>query len=1149
MLGLFTVLPIVIRRVKANARLLLAVIIGAVLAAAIMSTTSIYTDAIRDLGLKYAIENRGEDEINITVASSSQTSRADVFKKNQDFIETTAKRQLGSVLDGGFTEIGRSATFFPTAPGDEVSKDEGRRRSHFIFVSGLQDHIDVQGRLPAEASPPGDAAPNVEVAVGSETAQRLGIAIGNKFDLHPFWRLDADPVRVTVVGIVTQKDPDEAYWIKQTELFSVKTASWDTIPFLISQDTFFKAVAPYLPDMISDYTTLIYVDAGAINARNADSVASSLTSFQTSLNSNVTRTSMTTQLPDVLKTFDEKLFFTRIPLLVLVLQIAAIVLYYLFMVSTMLVERQGGEIALLKSRGATTAQVMKIYFIEGLAIFLIAIAVGPPLAATVISFLGQTPPFADLTGGSNLTVTLSPGAYLWAGGGALLAFVTLMVPAYLATRSTIVHQRAASARPSKQPFFMRFYLDLGLAGAGAILLYQLDRRGSLVTHGFFGDQSVDPVMLLAPAFFILTVGIVFLRLFPLVLRVLAWAVARAQGAAIIIGMWQLVRNPVHYSRLVLLLMLATAVGMFAASFGATLDTSYADRAYYQSGASWRLTDTRTLPSAGPDGSAQDAAQRIGADGATAVFRASGSQGALISRTSVDILGVDPDTFADVAYYRGDFSKDSLRSMLGKLKEGRPQSLGIELPGDARWLGLWVNPVQMPSAFSLQFEAVDATGRYFSYLLGPDDVKGMPAGWNLLVSDLKRPGINFTSTFLRRNTAFDRINGPYPVLEPQSPLTLTSITLRSPTRFAAPFGAIQIGDLHTTAEASLGATLESQKQIYDPERAGGGLPNSTAVYGFDSTDNWGPLRGLLPTKLNDKTRAAPSGSYTALELTWEPQQGSISGHGWQFSSSTEPLPILASRAFMETSGLKVGDATNVFVANLFIDVQIVDTFDLFPTLDDPRLKPSIIFDGPSIAAVINANPSGPLQYPGEIWFAGGADSLASLRKAITGGTFAGQLISFDDLQAAQQKDPLVAAGWEGILFISFAAILILSAIGFLIYSYLTAQRRTLEFAVLRTMGFSKRQIATVVGFEQIFVIGLGMIAGTLMGMRLGSLMIRYMGLTETGDQVLPPMHLQISWFTVGTAWLVLGLVFLVTIGAVVLLYSRLALHRVLRIGET
>jgi ABC-type antimicrobial peptide transport system permease subunit len=120
---------------------------------------------------------------------------------------------------------------------------------------------------------------------------------------------------------------------------------------------------------------------------------------------------------------------------------------------------------------------------------------------------------------------------------------------------------------------------------------------------------------------------------------------------------------------------------------------------------------------------------------------------------------------------------------------------------------------------------------------------------------------------------------------------------------------------------------------------------------------------------------------------------------------------------------------------------------------------------------------------------------------------------------------------------------------LIYSYLTAQRRTLEFAVLRTMGFSQRQIAAVVGFEQLFVIGMGMLAGTVLGLRLGSLMIRYMGVTETGDRALPPMVLEVNWFTIGSAWLILGMAFLGTIGVVVLLYSRLALARVLRIGET
>jgi ABC-type antimicrobial peptide transport system permease subunit len=1148
--GFLSVIPIVVRRIRANARLLLAVVIGAVLAAAIMSTTEIYTDAIRDLGLKYALNERGQDAVNYTLRSTSQASTADVFQRNQTFIQNAADNYLGGIRKGDFTWIGRSATFYPTAPGQPFDEeDSGRPRSHFNFVAGLEEHIDVvEGRLPDDLSS-ASGVPNIEVAIGAETAERLGINPGREFDLHPFWNDEVEPVRVTVVGIVEPTDPDEEFWVNQDDLFSFKSSSWDTIPFLISQETFFGGLAGYLPDMAADYTALIYVDTGSINARNADGVAGSLQGFAGTIITNVPRTIIMSELPGVLANYDEKLFFTRIPLLVLVLQIAAIVLYYLFMVSTMLVERQTSEIALIKSRGGTTAQVMKVYLIEGLAISGIAILAGPPLAAVVIGLLGRTPSFTDLTGGSNLSVTLSYGAYLWAGAGALLALITLLVPAYLATKRTIVNQRTASARPSQQPFFMRYYLDLGLAAAGGILLYQLDRRGTLVTEGFFGDQSVDPLMLLAPAFFILTVGIVFLRMFPLVLRVLAWVVARAQGTSILIGMWQLVRNPVHYSRLVLLLMLATAVGMFAASFGATLDTSYADRASYESGSQLRLTGVRMLQSNGPNSAAADTASLSGAEKATAVYRMNGSQGGLTNRQFMDVLGVDAENFADVAYFREDFADESLSDLMALLRPGRPETLGVELPADARWLGVWVNPVDMPSEFSLQFEAFDATGRYFSFLLGPDYVEQMPQGWNLLVSDLSRPGTSYGEPRFRNRAPSEPVNGPYPQEGPQAPLTITSITLRSPTRQAAPFGTIILDDLHTSNATELDAGLMEIKRLYDPERSTGSLPGSTTVVDFDNLGDWVPLAGLLPDPLNDGTRIVTDGGNTGTVLTWQPvRRGSIPTHGLQFSGTLAPVPAIVSTSFLLNSGLVVGDVTDAYINNIFVDIQIVGTYELFPTLEDPRMTPSIVVDGPTIAAALNANPSGPLHYPAEVWLEGGDGLLATARELVDEGGISAEISSFEELREAQQKDPLVAAGWEGILFISFAAILILSAIGFLIYSYLTAQRRTLEFAVLRTMGFSKPQIAAVVGFEQIFVIGLGMIAGTLMGMRLGSLMIRYMGLTETGDEVLPPMQLEINWFTVGTAWLVLGLVFLVTIGAVVLLYSRLALHRVLRIGE-
>jgi ABC-type antimicrobial peptide transport system permease subunit len=131
---------------------------------------------------------------------------------------------------------------------------------------------------------------------------------------------------------------------------------------------------------------------------------------------------------------------------------------------------------------------------------------------------------------------------------------------------------------------------------------------------------------------------------------------------------------------------------------------------------------------------------------------------------------------------------------------------------------------------------------------------------------------------------------------------------------------------------------------------------------------------------------------------------------------------------------------------------------------------------------------------------------------------------------------------------FATVLMLTALGFIVYSYLTAQTRRLEFAILRTMGFSSRQILSLVTFEQCFVIIAGVLAGTLLGLPLGRLMIGYMGITESGTKVLPPLVSEVSWVTVATAYAILGVMFIGTIAALVSLYSRLAVHRALRMGE-
>src|SRR5262249_13957850 len=155
-----------------------------------------------------------------------------------------------------------------------------------------------------------------------------------------------------------------------------------------------------------------------------------------------------------------------------------------------------------------------------------------------------------------------------------------------------------------------------------------------------------------------TVGIFFLRLFPIALRGGAWVVAKTQATAVLFWTWQLVRNPVHYSRVVLLLMLATAVGMFAASFRAALARSYYDRASYQSGAPFRIESMRRVEASSPGTLGPALGNRYDARDLMPVVRLDGSQGTGFQRNNFSILGVDPQQYSDVGYFRDDFADSS-----------------------------------------------------------------------------------------------------------------------------------------------------------------------------------------------------------------------------------------------------------------------------------------------------------------------------------------------------------------------------------------------------------------------------------------------------------------------------------------------------------
>jgi hypothetical protein len=369
-------------------------------------------------------------------------------------------------------------------------------------------------------------------------------------------------------------------------------------------------------------------------------------------------------------------------------------------------------------------------------------------------------------------------------------------------------------------------------------------------------------------------------------------------------MWQLVRNPVHYSRLVLLLMLATAVGMFAASFGTTIDRSYADRAGYESGAQLRLHSIRRADATGPSALADNMRELTGAVAASPVVRVTGSLGGnVFDRTNFTILGVDPETFDDVAFFRDDYADASLSSLLDTLAEDTQPGEPLIIPDGTRWLGAWVNATDLRGRIGFELRVQDAAGRFHSFMLGPDNGAEFTPGWNFLLADLSRSSQDIGAT-------------PFAGTPPRAPLALSSISVRFFTRVSAASGAFLIDDVVVSGEATPAGRLATDRMAADPQRTLQPFVQGRGLINFDDVSAWSPVTGTTPQRLNDEVRRAPSAtSGSALELIWRPVGSpQPNTHGVRPRVEERPLSVLASEAFLVDSGLRPGDGGNMFVNN-------------------------------------------------------------------------------------------------------------------------------------------------------------------------------------------------------------------------------------------
>lgn len=174
---------------------------------------------------------------------------------------------------------------------------------------------------------------------------------------------------------------------------------------------------------------------------------------------------------------------------------------------------------------------------------------------------------------------------LYALAAVLLAMGATLIPAIQYARASIVGLKQQLARADRAPLWQRWFLDVGLVALSGYGWYMF-REHKLLSEqtGMGSDQlQVHPLLFFVPALTIFALGLVFLRLFPLILKLLNKVGRPFFPVSIYLTLSQLSRSSKAYYPLMLLLTLTLGLGVYNSSAARTIDLNSRERTMYQYG--------------------------------------------------------------------------------------------------------------------------------------------------------------------------------------------------------------------------------------------------------------------------------------------------------------------------------------------------------------------------------------------------------------------------------------------------------------------------------------------------------------------------------------------------------------------------------------
>lgn len=672
-------------RLRRSLRLLLAVGIGMLVAVVLICTVPLYSTLVSNVQVRHVLTTAASPDVNMEVQVTGFEVQGDSAAAVSQRVRSIAQSDVGNIASYGWSYVETDNIILPLkvnglpyTNGDPHMPCGAQLQPYAFDYAAALPHMNlISGRLPRDTG--SGQMPEVIATTIS------GLKVGDTL------QMSYNDTVAKVVGVWFPKDLRDPFW---------NGASFDTLispgvpcpppsqfPILFTTNTFMSvfATAPNIPaysplGMVQHFVYFTRLDA--INSGTMSGIADQIKTFRADLDGtipgtgNVRAVAFGTKLDTLVGQLAQQLGLLNLPLYILVAQVAGLALLFVIAMAGLLVDGQAGELATLKSRGASGTQLLSNYTFQGLLLAVLAAAVGPFLAVGLSLLLVRTflPALAGSgSGAAVIARTVSPGMVARpAVVAAALGAAALSFAAWQAARLDVLAFRREQARGGKPPLWRRYYLDLLLVVlciAGYLELGQFGGLDIRTQLGATAPTGPDPLLLVTPGLLLLAGALLVLRVFPLGAALGAWLAARGRGATGMLAFAQVSRAASRFSRLTLLLTLSVGLGLFALTYQASLTRNAADRAAYTVGGDERVVIQDASAGTQLTAPFQAAfAKMAGVEGVTPIYRSTVSSNIPGGESqNADLLGIDPSSFGGIAYWRGDFAAQPLSVLLAGMR--------------------------------------------------------------------------------------------------------------------------------------------------------------------------------------------------------------------------------------------------------------------------------------------------------------------------------------------------------------------------------------------------------------------------------------------------------------------------------------------------